>query len=46
MTDQEEEDGVVGVVQGGALQAAQLQGTEVGLAGLHQPDTLLPRHLL
>ena len=38
--DEEEVDGGVGVVPGGTLQAAELQGTEVGPpTGLHQPDT-------
>ena len=45
-TDQQEVDGGVGVVEGSALQAAQLQGTQVRLAGLHQPDDLLLGDLL
>ena len=40
----EEVDGGVGMVAGRALQAAELQGEEVGPAtGLHQPDPLLAR---
>ena len=40
--DQEEVHGGVVMVAGSALQAAELQGTEVSPAtGLHQPDLLL-----